>query len=201
MAWSVFLSSRAAHRPTGESSIASFSHHPCAFCALFPRLREVLPYFLWLWDVWWWREECLSNGQILYFWRETNIAFYSLTPLVFLSRNHLDSEGSHKHHLGLLNLRFLIVYECTLGSQTGHEAVFQFLFRCCPIIHVSARTQVLEWYLSSLWMAFFIWFTSKWTHFSYRRVTLGGWWLWGNQDTRMPCRVSVFHEEYKNALD
>lgn len=46
--------------------------------------------------------------------------FYSLMPLVFISKNHLDSGGSHKHHLALLNLSSPIVYGCTLGSQTRH---------------------------------------------------------------------------------
>lgn len=74
------------------------------------------------------REDVPSNDQTVYFWRETNMKCYSLTPLVFLSRNHLDSEGLHKQHSGLLNLRFPIVYGCALGSQTRHQALFLSFF-------------------------------------------------------------------------
>lgn len=66
-----------------------------------------------------------SNDQRVYFWRETNMKFCSLTPLVFLSTNHLDSEGSHKHHLGLLNISFSIMYGCTLVSQTNTGLYFR----------------------------------------------------------------------------
>lgn len=156
----------------------------------------MVPCCLWLWDVWWEAGENVpSNDQTVYFWRETNMKCYSLMPLVFLSRNHLDSEGSHKHHSGSLNLRFPIVYGCALGSQTSTRLYFWVSF--WMVSHkqqISARTQVLELYSSRLWMALILRFTNTLTHFPYRRVTLGRRWLWGNKDTRMSCRVSIFYE-------
>lgn len=50
--------------------------------------------------------------------------FCSLTPLVFLSTNQLDSEGSNKHHLGLLNLDFPIMY----GWETDTRLYFRSSF-------------------------------------------------------------------------
>lgn len=73
--------------------------------------------------------------------------FCSLTPLVFLSTNHLDSEGSCKHHLGLLNISFPIMYGCTSVSQTNTR-----LYLSVSVSMVSHKQQVSDrrWVLELL---------------------------------------------------
>lgn len=94
--------------------------------------------------------------------------FCLLTPLVFLSTNHLDSEGSCKHHLGLLNISFPIMYGCPSVSQTNiglHLSV-----SVSMVSHkqqISNGTQVLKLQPLRLWLAFTIRFTSEFTHFFF----------------------------------
>ena len=71
-----------------------------------------------------------SNDQTVYFWRETNMEFCSLTPLVFLSTSHLDTARSNKHHLGLWNPGSPVTYGCRLVKpKQTLDFISEVLFR------------------------------------------------------------------------